>query len=204
MSSKNTTNTSTANQYSGAGMNNYNQFQGTLGAGLNQYASNPLSSSFFNQQLGMAQNNASAIGQRNISNITSNLRTGGGLLGNSGSFMQSQINRAGLQNSANQSTAFNTTLNSALANRQWALSSMQNYQPLQTGQNTNQVQTQQQGLGSILGQVAGVGLNMAMPGISSLLGGGSFTGGYGQGNVANSATSASLAQSPWSTLGFKG
>lgn len=172
----NKTTTDTTNQYNAAGMGNYNQFQGTLASGLNNYAQNPLSSSFFNQQLGMAQNNASQIGQRNMSNITNNLRTGGGLLGNSGSFLQSQINRTGGQNSTLQSGAFNTTLNSALANRQWALQSMQAYQPLQTGQTS--VQTQQQGLGSILGQVAGIGLNMAMPGLGSMLGGGSFSGGY--------------------------
>jgi len=198
MSNKTTTNT--ANQYSPAGLSNYNSFQGTLASGLNQYASNPLASSFFNQQLGMAQKNASAIGQRNISNVTSNLRTGGGLLGNSGSFMQSQINRAGLQNSANQSNAFNSTLNSALANRQWALSSMQNYQPLQTGQNSTQ--TQQQGLGSILGQVAGVGLNMAAPGLGSLLGGGTFSGGYGGGGNTgfNGLTNSQIASNGLSTL----
>jgi hypothetical protein len=177
MSSKTTTNT--ANQYNPAGMANYNSFQPTLASGLNNYAQNPLASSFFQNQLGMAQNNASAITQRNMSNVTSNLRTGGGLLGNSGGFLQSQINRTAGQGSQLQSNAFNSTLNSALQNRQWALSSMQAYQPLQTGQNT--VQTQSQGLGSILGQIAGVGLNLAMPGLGSMLGGGSFSGGYGGG-----------------------
>lgn len=174
MSSKTTTNTS--NQYNPAAMGNYNAFQGTLGSSMQQYASSPLSSSFFNQQLGQAQSATSQIGQRNMSNVINNARTGGGILGNSGAFMQNQINAATRGNSAMQSNTFNSTLNSALANRQWALGSMQNYQPLQTGQNT--VQTQQQGLGSILGSVAGVGLNMAMPGISSMLGGGSFSGGY--------------------------
>jgi hypothetical protein len=188
----NKTNTDTSNQYNSAGMANYNSFQSPLASGLNNYAQNPLSSSFFNQQLGMAQQNASAIGQRNISNVSSNLRTGGGLLGNSGSFMQSQINRANLQNSANSSTAFNSTLNSALANRQWALGSMQNYQPLQTGQNSTQTQTQ--GLGSILGQVAGVGLNMAMPGLGSMMGGGSFSGGYGSGGGGGSTGGYAPAQ----------
>lgn len=201
----NKTTTDTANQYNPAGMSNYNSFQGTLASGLNQYANNPLSSSFFNQQLGMAQNNASSIGQRNMSNITSNLRTGGGLLGNSGSFMQSQINRAGLQGSANQSNAFNSTLNSALASRQWALSSMQGYQPLQTGQNTTQ--TQQQGLGSILGQVSGGVLGALMPGFGSLLGGGSFSGGYGGGGGGmgmsggfNGMTGAQIGSNGLSTL----
>jgi len=182
MSNKTTTDTS--NNYNQAGMANYNSFQSSLGSGLSNYASNPLSSSFFNQQLGMAQNNASAISQRNMSNVTNNLRTGGGLLGNSGSFLQSQINRAGLQGSGMQSNAFNGTLNSALANRKWALSSMQNYQPLQTGQSTTQ--TTQQGLGSILGSVAGAALNFAAPGLGSLLGGGTFSGGYS--NLTNGSS----------------
>lgn len=174
MSSKTTTDTS--NQYSAGGMANYNSFQPQIASNLTNYAQNPLSSSFFNQQLGMAQSNASAINQRNIGNVTKNLRTGGGLLGNSGSFLQSQLNRANLQGSANSSTAFNTTLNSALNNRLLATTSMQQYQPLQTGQSTTQ--TQQQGWGSILGEVAGMGLNMVAPGLGSLLGGGSFSGGY--------------------------
>jgi hypothetical protein len=193
MSNKTTTNT--ANQYNPAGMSNYNSFQPTLASGLSNYAQNPLASSFFNTQNATAQANVSNINQRNMSNVTNNLRTGGGLLGNSGSFMQSQINRAGLQGSANSSQAFNSTLNSALTNRQWALSSMQQYQPLQTGANTTQTQTQ--GLGSILGQVAGIGLNMAMPGLGSMLGGGSFSGGYGSGGGA--------APNPtWSGGGFVG
>lgn len=178
MSSKTTTDTSTANQYNQAGMANYNQFQGTLGTALNQYASNPLQSSFFNQQLGQAQGAASQMGQRNMSNVLNNAKTGGGVLGNSGAFFQNQINRTSNANSAMQSNTFNSTLNSALANRQWALSGMQSYQPLQTGQNSNQTQTQTQGLGSILGSVAGIGLGMAMPGLGSMLGGGSFGGGY--------------------------
>jgi hypothetical protein len=174
VSSKTTTNT--ANQYSASGMSNYNNFQGTLGSMLNQYAQNPLGSSFFNQQYQSSLNNANSQGTRNMQNLTSNLRTGGGLLGNSGSFMQSQVNRVGANNTAMQAGAFNSSLGSALQNRQWALSSMQNYQPLQTGQNSTQTQTQ--GLGSILGQVAGMGLNMAMPGLGSMLGGGTFSGGY--------------------------
>ena len=145
---------------------------------MSDYALNPLMSSFFNQQLGMGLNNSNMLAQRNMSNITRNLRTGGGLLGGSGSFLQSQINRAGLSTSANNSSVFGGALNSALANRQWALSSMQNYQPLQTGQNTVQTQQTKQGLGSILGSVAGIGLNFLAPGLGSMLGGGSFSGGY--------------------------
>jgi hypothetical protein len=173
------TTTDSANQYNANGMSNYNSFQGTLGSSLQNYAQNPLASSFFNQQLGMAQNNASQVGQRNMSNATSNLRTGGGLLGNSGSFMQSQINKTGLQNSANQSSAFNSTLGSALQNRQWALSSMQSYNPLQTGMNTTQ--TQSPNYMAMAGALGGAALNFAAPGLGSMLGGGSFGGGYSAG-----------------------
>lgn len=172
----NKTTTTNSNQYNTAGLNNYNSFQGTLGNMLKQYATNPLQSSFFNQQYQQALNNANAVGTRNMQNLTQNLKTGGGLLSNSGSFLQSQINRVGANNTALQAGAFNSALGSALANRTWALSSMEGYQPLQTG--STSVQQQQQGLGSILGSVAGIGLNMAMPGIGSLLGGGTFSGGY--------------------------
>lgn len=174
MSSKTTTDTN--NNYNAAGMGNYNSFQGTLGSMLPQMALNPLASSFFQHQLGMAQNQASAIGSRNMSNILNNLRTGGGLLGKSGSFLQSMTNRTMLGNSINQSNAFNSTLNNSLATQRWALGSMQAFNPLQTGQKS--VQTQSQGLGSILGSVAGIGLNMAMPGLGSMLGGAAFSDGY--------------------------
>lgn len=179
------TNTTTGNTYSPAAMSNYNQFQGTLGTMLQQYANNPLGSSFFNQQAGMSANNASAINQRNISNVTSNARTGGGLLGNSGSFMQAGINKANLQGSANQSQGWNAALGSALTTRNSALGAMEGYTPLQTGQTSNQNGTgtsttqQQTGLGSILGSLGGIGLSMAMPGIGSMLGGGGFSDGYG-------------------------
>lgn len=178
MSNKTTTDTTTANQYNAGGMSNYNQFQGTLGTMLSQYAQNPLGSSFFNQQANMTNNNSAQIGQRNIANVTSNARTGGGLLGNSGSFMQAGINKANLNTSATQSQGWNAALGSALSTRNSALGAMEAYSPLQTGQNSNQTQTTTQGLGSILGSVAGIGLNMAMPGIGSMLGGAGFSDGY--------------------------
>jgi hypothetical protein len=160
-------------------MANYNNFQSTLGTTLNSFVNNPLGNSFFTQQLAQAQNNASNIGQRNMSNNLSNARTGGGLLGNSGSYLQGLTNRTQLSNSGLQSNAFNSTLQSAMNNRSTALAGMEAFNPLQTGSNTTQ--TQSQGLGSILGSVAGMGLNMAMPGLGSMLGGGSFSGGYGGG-----------------------
>jgi hypothetical protein len=172
------TTTGTTNNYNQAGMANYNSFQPQLGSGLSQMLSNPLGNSFFNQQYQAGLGNAQAQTQRNMSNILANQRTGGGFLGtNGGAFQQTQLNKAMLGGSAMQAGAFNSALGSSLQNRNYALSAMEGYNPLQTGATTTQ-QTSS-GVGGILGAVASAGLNMAMPGIGSMLGGGSFGGGYG-------------------------
>lgn len=173
-----TTNTST-NQYNQQGYNAYNAFAPQLQSSLMQMATNPLGSSYFQNQLAQQQKNSQQIGQRNISNIARNARTGGGILSNSGGFMNAQLQRGALANSLQQSNAFGSSLNSALQNRNFALGSMEAYQPLQTGttQSTG-------GLGTWLPQVLGAGLNMAMPGLGSMAGGGSFSSGYGGGGGA--------------------
>jgi hypothetical protein len=94
-----------------------------------------------------------------------------------------------------QGNAFNTSLNAALSNRNTGLAAMQAYQPLQTGQ----AQTTS-GLGTWLPQVAGMAMNALMPGVDSMMGGGSFSGGY-QGNpyngqAARSTLSAAQAGPP--------
>jgi hypothetical protein len=158
-------------------MANYNAFQPTIGSTLNQMVSNPLGSSYFNQQLANTQNQAQQVNQRNISNSLANARTGGGLLGNSGAYNRTTAENAMLAGSAAQSNAFNSSLGSALQNRNVGLQGMEGYSPLQTGATTTQ--QQQEGLGSVLAQVGGIGLNMALPGVNSLLGGNSFSSGYG-------------------------
>lgn len=174
------TTTSTSNSYNQAGMGNYNQFQGTLGNQLQQYAMNPLGSSFFNQQLQAGYNNNAQLTNRNNANTFQNLRAGGGLIGNSGAYMQTQLNKNMLAGSQMQSNTFNSTLNNALQNQRWALGSMQAYSPLQTGQTSTQQQSS--GIGGIIGGLASAGLNFAMPGLGSVLGGGSFSGGYKTGS----------------------
>jgi hypothetical protein len=173
----NKTTTDTANSYNSGAMSNYNSFQGQLGNILPSLASNPLNSSYFNQQLSQSMGAANQIGQRNMSNSLSNLQTGGGLLSNAPGYTQSLVQKNMLANSSMDSSAFNSSLSSALNTRNYALQAMQGYSPLQTGQNTSQQQTQ--GWGSIAGSLAGVGLSAAMPGISSMLGGASFSDGYG-------------------------
>ena len=193
------TTTGTTNSYNPAGMSNYNQFQSTLGTGLQQYAQNPLGSSFFNNQLAASYQNAGALGQRNQANMFQNLKTGGGLIGNSGAYMQSQLNKNMLNTSSMQSNAFTGTLNNALQNQKWALSSMQGYTPLQTGQTSTQQQSS--GIGGILGSLASAGLNFAAPGLGSMLGGGSFGGGYSQGTAATPSPSTGGFQNELTRLG---
>jgi len=194
MSSKTTTDTS--NQYNAAGMSAYGAFQPQLQNSLLQMSQNPLASSFFQNQLGMAQAQASQLGQRNISNTLANVRTGGGLIGKSGNFTQSLLNRTMLANSGLQSGAFNSTLNNALQNRNWALSSMQAYQPLQTGQKSTQTTG---GVGTWLPQLAGAALGGLTGGLGTAIGG--MMGGGGGGG---SSVLGSLGQGTWSQMPTSG
>lgn len=158
-------------------MTNYNGFQKQLGSGLSQMLQNPLGNAFFNQQYGASLGNAQQVGQRNISNVLNNQKTGGGFLGsNGGSFMQTQLNRTMMGNSQLNANAFNSSLSGALQNRNYAMSAMEGYNPLMTGATTTQQQSS--GVGGILGAVGAMGLNMAMPGIGSMLGGQGFQKGY--------------------------
>ena len=170
-----TTTTQSTNQYNPAANTAYNAFQPQIMSQLMQMAQNPLGNSYFQHQLAQQQSAAQQISQRSQSNSLQNLRTGGGVLSNSGGVAASLINRNQMQGSALQSNAFNSAMNSALQNRNMALMSMQQYQPLQTGNNTTQSTG---GLGTWLPQVAGTAMNMVAPGLSSMMGGGSFSGGY--------------------------
>ena len=169
------TTTQSTNQYNTSANNAYNAFQPQIMSQLMQMAQNPLGNSYFQHQLAQQQAAAQQINQRSQSNSLQNLRTGGGVLSNSGGVVASLINRNQMQGSALQSNAFNTAMNSALQNRNMALMSMETYQPLQTGNTTTQSTG---GLGTWLPQVAGMAMNMVAPGLSSMMGGGSFSGGY--------------------------
>lgn len=173
MSTKTTTDST--NQYNSSSMGTYNSFQPQIGSTLMQMVQNPLGNSYFQNQLAQQQSAGNQIAARNNTNLLRNMRTGGGILSNSGGFMAGSLNRNNIAASGMQANAFNSALNSALANRSTALMAMQAYQPLQTGQTSTQTQS---GLGTWLPQVAGAALNMAMPGIGSMLGGGSFGAGY--------------------------
>ena len=183
------TKSTSTNQYNAAAMGNYNAFQGSIGSQLMQMAQNPLGNSYFQHQLAQQQAAAQQINQRSQSNSLQNLRTGGGILSNSGGVTASLINRNQMQGSALQSNAFNTAMNSALQNRNMALMSMESYQPLQTGSTTST-----SGLGTWLPQVAGMAMNMVAPGLDSMMAGNGFSAGYGGGS--NPYSARSLAQAP--------
>lgn len=185
------TTTQSTNQYNTSAMGNYNTFQGNIGSQLMQMAQNPLGNSYFQHQLAQQQAAAQQINQRSQSNSLQNLRTGGGVLSNSGGVVASLINRNQMQGSALQSNAFNTAMNSALQNRNMALMSMESYQPLQTGNTTTQSQS---GLGTWLPQVAGIAMDMLAPGLGSMMGGNGFSAGYQQNGGPYSQQS--LAQAP--------
>ena len=155
MSTKNVTATtsSTQNQYNPAAMMQYNAFQPALGAGLMDLASNPLTSTYFNQQLQMGRK-ANAAGLQSQNQALMRNLNASGPIANKSAFMQSQLarnQRAGMQANSN---LFSNLLLNAQQNRMKAYGMMEGYSPLQTGQISNSTQTQsQQGLGSWLPQV---------------------------------------------------
>jgi hypothetical protein len=192
------TTTDTSNQYNSGSMNTYNAFQPQLMGNLLQMANNPLGSSFFKNQLSQQQAASNQIGQRSNSNLLQNMRAGGGLLSNSAGFMAGALGRNQLTNNMMQANTFNSSLNSALQNRNMAQMAMQAYQPLQTGQNSTQSTG---GLGTWLPQLAGAALGVAMPGIGSALGGLGFSAGYKPGGGGGSAP---MATNPFGMGGVSG
>ena len=167
------TKTTSTNQYDSTAMKTYNAFQPQLLSSMLQMSQNPLGSSYFQNQLAQQQANAHQINQRSQSNSLRNLRTGGGILSNSGGYTNALINRNTISGSALQANAFNSAMNTALQNRGSALSAMEAYQPLQTGQTTGT-----SGLGTWLPQAASAAASAFSPGFSAMMGGNSFRSGY--------------------------
>lgn len=188
------TTTTSTNQYNNGSMNTYNAFQPRLGSTLMSMVQNPLGNSYFQNQLAQAQAASRQIANRNNTNAIRNMRTGGGILSNAGGFAAGMLNRNNLAASNMQANAFNSALNSALSNRGMAMTAMEAYQPLQTGQTSTQ---QTGGLGTWLPQVAGMAMNALMPGLGSMMGGGSFSSGYrGMGGGGYSMPRSSGAMAP--------
>lgn len=169
------TNTNTSNAYNANGMQAYNSLIPKFSNTISSLMSSPLNNSFFQNQLSQSMGAANQMNQRNLNNTTSNIKMGGGIIGQGGGFGTASLNNAMLAGSSNTSGAFNSTLNSALQNRNFALSSAEGFNPLQTGANTTQTKS---GLGTWLPQVAGAALGAATGGLSGLAGS-AMSAGYG-------------------------
>jgi hypothetical protein len=169
MSTKNQTTTQgTFNQGS---MNTFNALQPGYLSNIQSFMQNPLQSSFFNTQLQMAnKQNAAAFGANNQT-MLQNYAAGGGGIGNTAAYMQSNLLRNQRALSGANSNSFNNLLLGANQLRFGATQAAGSYRPLQTGQVGTQTQS---GLGSWLPQVIGAGL-----GIAGKIGTGGMGGGIG-------------------------
>jgi len=175
-------------------MATFQGFQPLVSSNLQQFANDPLKSSFFNTQLAMGQ-------QYNQNNFTTrnnaflqNLQTGGNV-GNLPAFAQSEMNRNMRGLSSANSNTFNNLLLGANQLRFGATNQMQNYRPLQTGQTQTQTQS---GLGSWLPQLAGTALGaagmFATGGMSGAMSG-AFSGGSFPSLMASQAANNAFIQS---------
>lgn len=172
----------------------YNSLIPSFASTTNALMNSPLNNSFFQNQLAQSQSSASQVNQRNIANTGSNLRASGGLLGGgAGGFQTASLNNAMLSNSTNSSNAFNSSLNGALQNRNFALQSAEGFNPLQTGANTTQSKS---GLGTWLPQVAGAALGAATGGMSTLAGSAVSAGYSAIQNAANTSNNPFTTTTP--------
>lgn len=161
MSTKNVS----TNQYAPAGMGAYNQMTPQAAANMMQFMQNPLASSFFQSNLGMAQKNNAQQGSSQMQMLLNNMKGLGSGASNS-PFFQSQVAQQGRAQSGQMQNSFMGLLNNANQMRMGATQGALGYSPLQTG-STQTVS----GTGTWLPQLAGAAL-----GAASGMGGGGIPG----------------------------
>ena len=161
------TNTTT-NQYNPGSMGTFNSFQGQIGAGLSDYAQDPMKATYFNKQVQMMnQQNAGYANQAN-QQLGMNQRATGNI-GNPNAFMASQLARNQRASQSRSSQGYNQLLMQANQVRMGALNQMQGYKPLQIGQTSKESTG---GIGTWLSPLISAGMGAMTGGMSSLLGGG--------------------------------
>ena len=184
MSTKKETTSKQETQFDPGSRGVYNALQPGIQNVLQQFMSDPLTASYFLKQLGMANQQISQLGQRNVGNLLANMRTGGFGGGNMNAFQQSALARTGRATSGMQSNAFNNLLMNANQMRLGATQQAQGYNPLVTGQ-TGTTTEKTSGLGTWLPTVLGAGLGIAAGfasgGATGSLGGRNVMGGGGGG-----------------------
>lgn len=186
----------TNNVYNQNSMGVYNGFQGTLGNFAQQAVANPLASSYFKNQWAQQQAQVNQLAGNQIRNNAQNLRTGGGLLSNARGYSTALMNRAGIGANLMKANAFNGAMNNALNMRNYGAGIMASYNPLQTGQRSTSYQT---GAGTWAGPLVGAALNIAAPGLGSMMSGGSFMGGMRSAFGAPSSGQMQTPQAPQAT-----
>lgn len=149
--------TQTTNAYNATSMGVYGGFQPYIQSGMQDYASNPLTSNWFNQQLGY-QRRAGQVQGNSMNQGTAWNQNAIGNIANPNAYLASQQAHNQRSALARQGQGFNNLLLNANQVRMSALNAQQNYRPLQTGQ--TQIQSVS-GLGSWLPQVAGAALHGA-------------------------------------------
>lgn len=196
MSTKKVSDTTQTTQFAPAGMSAYNTMTPEMQQVLSMYMSNPLTASYFQQQLGMANRSIGKSGQANMSTMLQNARQFG--TGGNNAFLQSQIAKQGRATSGQQSDAFTQLLLGAEGNRRWAGGAAAGYSPLATGQ-TGHSTEKTSGLGTWLPQLAGAGLGFLTGGASSMFSSPfAQSGGFGHTPTSGSpfAGALSLQSSP--------
>lgn len=150
--------TDTTNKYDPQSMNIFHQM-GDAGSGvMQQYMKDPLTASYFQNQVGMMNRFSQQIGQRSMNALLGQRGVGGGS-GIMPGWLQSNIARIGRNTGAMQGQNVLTALMNAESRRFQAGGNALNYRPLQTGQKTDE---QTSGLGTWLPQVIGMGVQGAL------------------------------------------
>jgi hypothetical protein len=185
--SKKTTTTST-NVYDPASKNTFNAFQPGIQSNIQDWMKDPMKSSYFNTELGQANQQNAWLGQQGQQNIARNFKTSG--MEGSPGLMNYMMGANQRSNLSRQSNTFNNLLLNARDQQRQATGMAMGYNPLQTGG----VQTQKtSGLGTWLPQVAGMGLGLLTGGMFGGGGGGQSSGASnayfpGQSSGMNSGT----------------
>jgi hypothetical protein len=148
--------TKTTNTYNQPSMNTFNTLQTPIQNTLTDYMKDPLTASYFNQNLQMALGQQQKINQRGMQNLFQR----GQMMGtaNNSGAMQQLAAAQDRANSASESNIFLNGLFDAENRRMAASGQAMNYKPLQTGQESVEKTS---GLGTWLPQVVGAGLGVA-------------------------------------------
>lgn len=174
--------TDTTNKYDPQSMNIFHQM-GDAGSGvMQQYTKDPLTASYFQNQVGMLNRVSQQIGQRSMNSLIGQrgMSGGGGIMPG---WLQSNIARIGRNTGAMQGQNVLTSLMNAESRRFQAGGNALNYRPLQTGQKSEE---QTSGLGTWLPQVIG----MAAQGAMAFGTGGASAIGMGAGKAAGGIAGA--------------